>query len=307
VADPRPVPVQPEQDAARLLDLAQEALLGPAAMRSVDALHVGVDLGTAFVVVAVTDGAGVPLAIASRRAQVVRDGVVIDFAGAVTVVRTLLDEAEARLGVDIRQAATTYPPGVAMAEVQACRYVLETAGIECSALVDEPTAANAVLRLRDGAVVDIGGGTTGVAVVQNGEVVHVTDAATGGTHVNLVIAGALGIDVVDAEARKVDPAEQATLLPLITPVFEKIGTIVAAALREHPVERVHLVGGTAAFPGIAEVVAERIGLAVEVAANPLLVTPLGVALHDATPLGVALHDAVPLDAPIDAAREVEHA
>lgn len=296
MAGSRPVPVQPEQDAAWLLDVAQGALVGAAGASPVGAYHVGVDLGTAFVVVAVTDRAGVPVAIASRRAEVVRDGVVMDFAGAVTVVRALLDEVEARSGIVVRQAATTYPPGVALAEVRACRYVLETAGIECSALVDEPTAANAVLRLRDGAVVDIGGGTTGVAVLRDGEVVHVTDAATGGTHVDLVIAGALGIDVVDAEARKIEPAEQAALLPLITPVFEKIGTIVAAALREHAVERVHLVGGTAAFPGIAEVVAERIGVPVEVAVNPLLVTPLGVALHDPSPLDEA-----------DAAREVEHA
>lgn len=297
MAGSRPVPLQPDQDAAWLLDAAQDALVGRAVAPPAGAYHVGVDLGTAFVVVAVTDGAGVPLAIASRRAQVVRDGVVFDFAGAVTVVRSLLDEVESRLGIVVHQAATTYPPGVALAEVQACRYVLETAGIECSALVDEPTAANAVLRLRDGAVVDIGGGTTGVAVLGDGEVVHVTDAATGGTHVDLVIAGGLGIDVVDAEARKTDPAAQAELLPMITPVFEKIGTIVAAALRDHPVERVHLVGGTAAFPGIAEVIAARIGVAVEVAVNPLLVTPLGVALHD--PL--------PTDDPAAAAREVEHA
>jgi len=291
------VPVQPDRDASWLLAAAQAVLVGHAA-RSVDgSCHVGVDLGTAFVVVAVTDGAGLPLAIASRRAEVVRDGVVVDFAGAVSVVRSLLDEVEHRLGIAVHQAATTYPPGVALSEVQACRYVLEAAGVECSALVDEPTAANAVLRLDDGAVVDIGGGTTGIAVLRDGEVVHVTDAATGGTHVNLVIAGALGIDVEAAEVRKTDPAAQPDLLPLITPVFEKIGTIVAGAVREHPVERVHLVGGTAAFPGIAEVVAERIGVTVEVAPNPLLVTPLGVALHDA----------VPPDASTAAAREVEHA
>lgn len=297
MAGSRPVPVLPDRDAAGLLEAAQAALVGPDARPTVGAHHVGVDLGTAFVVVAVTDRAGTPLAIAARRAAVVRDGVVIDFVGAVAVVRSLLDEVEARLGIVIHQAATTYPPGVALAEVQACRYVLETAGIECSALVDEPTAANAVLRVRDGAVVDIGGGTTGVAVLRDGEVVHVTDAATGGTHVDLVIAGALGIDTDAAQARKTDPAEQPHLLPLVTPVFEKIGTIVAGALREYSVERVHLVGGTAAFPGIAEVVADRIGVAVEVAANPLLVTPLGVALHDP----------VPVDDSAAAAREVEHA
>ena len=49
----------------------------------------------------------------------------------------------------------------------------------CTGLVDEPSAANAVLGLRDGVVVDVGGGTTGIAVVRDGEVVHTADEATG--------------------------------------------------------------------------------------------------------------------------------
>ena len=39
--------------------------------------------------------------------------------------------------------------------------VLRAAGLECSGLIDEPTAANNVLHIRDGAIVDVGGGTTG--------------------------------------------------------------------------------------------------------------------------------------------------
>ena len=38
---------------------------------------------------------------------------------------------------------------------------MEGAGFEVTNIVDEPTAAAAVLKITDGAVVDVGGGTTG--------------------------------------------------------------------------------------------------------------------------------------------------
>lgn len=253
-------------------------------------VHVGVDLGTAYVVVAAVDSAGTPRAVASRFATVVRDGVVVDFAGAVALVRELVAEVEQRLGRELTTAATTYPPGVAVSEVRACRYVVEGAGLVCTRLVDEPTAANAVLGLRDGAVVDVGGGTTGIAVLADGEVVAVEDEATGGTHVSLVIAGHHRITLEEAEARKTDPDQQPALLGVVRPVFDKIATIVARHLADHEVETVHLVGGTAAFPGIGEVVAARTGLTVEVSLHPLLVTPLGVALHDPGDAAAHLHE-----------------
>ena len=53
-----------------------------------------------------------------------------------------------------------------LAEVRATANVLRAAGLECTGLMDEPTAANNVLQIRDGAIVDVGGGTTGVAVIQ---------------------------------------------------------------------------------------------------------------------------------------------
>lgn len=275
-----PSPLQPDLPAAALLSAAQRAADGAVREGPTGSVHVGVDLGTAYVVVAAVDGRGVPLAVASRFASVVRDGVVVDFAGAVDLVRELVAEVEERLGVPLTTAATTYPPGVAVSEVRACRYVVEGAGLECTRLVDEPTAANAVLRIRDGAVVDVGGGTSGIAVLRDGQVVVVMDDPTGGTHVSLVIAGHLGISLEEAETRKTDPAQQAGLFGVVRPVFDKIGTLVAGHLADHDVETIHLVGGTAAFPGIADVVAARTGVEVRLAPHPLLVTPLGVALHD---------------------------
>ena len=156
------------------------------------AVKVGVDLGTAYTVLCVLDGMDVPLAASYEFADVVRDGVVTDFIGAVDLVRRLKAEVEARLGVTLGGAHGAFPPGVPESEVRAVRHVIEACDLECSGLVDEPTAANAVLALRDGAVVDVGGGSTGIAVIRDGEVVHTADEATGGTHLSLVVAGALG-------------------------------------------------------------------------------------------------------------------
>lgn len=242
------------------------------------AIKAGVDLGTAYTVLVALDERDQPLAVAYERADVVRDGVVTDFIGAIDVVRRLKREVESRLGISVTAAHGAYPPGVPLSEVRAVQHVIEAADMECSGLVDEPTAANAVLGLRDGVVVDVGGGTTGVAVVQDGQVVHTADEATGGTHLSLVIAGALGISFDEAEALKQDPDEQSRLFPLVRPVMEKVATIVARNVGGWPAPRVFMVGGTVAFPGFAKVVSEVSGLDAVVPVSPLFVTPLGIAL-----------------------------
>jgi ethanolamine utilization protein EutJ len=219
-----------------------------------------------------------PLAMAYERTDVVRDGVVTDFIGAIDVVRRLKKDVESRLGLSIYAAHGAFPPGVPRSEVRAVQHVIEAADLECSGLVDEPTAANVVLGLRDGVVVDVGGGTTGVAVVRDGKVVHTADEATGGTHLTLVIAGALGISFEDAEMLKLDPGEQQRLLPLVRPVMEKVATIVVRNTRDWPVRTVSLVGGSVEFPGFAEAVSETSGLDAVVPVSPLFVTPLGIAL-----------------------------
>jgi len=130
--------------------------------------------------------------------------------------------------------------------------------------------------------VDVGGGTTGVAVVQGGQVRHTADEATGGTHLTLVIAGALGISYDEAEALKQDPAEQTRLFPVVRPVMEKVATIVARSTEGWAAPTVCLVGGTVAFPGFADVVSEVSGLDTTMPVSPLFVTPLGIALSAPT-------------------------
>jgi hypothetical protein len=140
-------------------------------------LTFGVDLGTATIVITALDAAGRPIYWDSASCEAVRDGVVVNFADAVAAVRKLAAAARASLGVEILAAATAHPPGVPSAEARACRYVLENAGITCRNLVDEVSAAQALLAIRDGAIVDVGGGSTGVGIVRDGKLIALNDAA----------------------------------------------------------------------------------------------------------------------------------
>lgn len=242
--------------------------------------RVGVDLGTAYIVLVVLDENDQPIGGTYRFANVVRDGLVVDFVGAIDLLRELKAEVESRLGFELTHAATGYPPGVPLAEVRATANVVRAAGFDCQVQVDEPSAANAVLQIRDGAVVDVGGGTTGIAIVRNGEIVYTADEATGGIHFTLVIAGALNIPVDAAERLKTDPGEQDRLYPLVRPVMEKVGSIIARHISLHDVKTIYMVGGASSFKGIAQVVAETTGVETRVPSRPLFVTPLGIAKAD---------------------------
>lgn len=253
----------------------------PEALAALDpaGLQVGVDLGTAYTVLLVLDADGQPLAGEYRFAQVVRDGLVVDFVGAVELLQQLKARVEAKLGLKLSSAASAYPPGVARAEVRATANVLYAAGLECPGLVDEPTSANNVLQIRHGAIVDVGGDTTGIAIVEDGKVVYTADEPTGGTHFTLVIAGAKNISFEQAERLKLDRSEQPRLFPVIRPVMEKVGTIVARHIAGRHVDTIYLVGGACAFPGMDQVIQEVTGIPTRLPGNPLFITPLGIALE----------------------------
>jgi ethanolamine utilization protein EutJ len=243
-------------------------------------VHVGVDLGTAYTVLIVLDENFTPIAGEYEFAQVVRDGLVVDFIGAVDLLRDLKGKVEAKLGFKLSSAATAYPPGVAQAEVRATANVLNGAELDCSALIDEPTAANNVLQIRDGAIVDVGGGTTGIAVFKDGKAVYTADEPTGGTHLSLVIAGSSGISFEEAEVLKKNPAEQTRLFPVVRPVMEKVATIINRHIEGYRVDKLYLVGGTCSYPGMDEVIQEMTGIETILPGNPLFITPLGIAMNN---------------------------
>ena len=152
--------------------------------------YTGVDLGTACVVVAVLDENRKPVAGAYKYADVVRDGMVVDYLGAVRIVREMKQQLEEELGTELIYAAAAIPPGTDALDGGAVKNVVQAAGFELTAVLDESTAANEVLKMKNGAVVDIGGGTTGISILKDGKVVYIADEPTGGTHFSLVISGA---------------------------------------------------------------------------------------------------------------------
>lgn len=245
-----------------------------------DSVHVGVDLGTAYTVLVVLDENHQPIAGAYQFAQIVRDGLVVDFVGAVDLLRRMKAQVEEKLGFVLKSAASGYPPGVPQAEVRATANVLFGAGLDCTGLIDEPSAANNVLQIKDGAIVDVGGGTTGIAVLKKGKVVYTADEPTGGTHFSLVIAGSTGSTFEEAEEMKKDPKEQTRLFPVIRPVMEKVGTIVRRHIAGRKVDKIYLVGGTCAYPGMTDVIQEVTGIEAVLPGNPLFITPLGIAMNN---------------------------
>jgi len=247
---------------------------------SPSSVHVGVDLGTAYTVLVVLDEHYKPIAGEYQFAQVTRDGLVVDFIGAVDLLRGMKSRVEKKLGFELTSAASGYPPGVPQAEVRATANVLYGAGLDCTGLIAEPTAANNVLQIKDGAIVDVGGGTTGIAIFRNGEVVYTADEPTGGTHFSLVIAGATGTSFEEAEELKKNPKQQTRLFPIIRPVMEKVGSIINRHIEDHRVDRLYLVGGTCAYPGMDKVIEEVTGVETMLPGNPLFVTPLGIAMNN---------------------------
>ncbi len=241
-------------------------------------LYGGVDLGTSNIVTAVVDGQGRPVAGALTQSRSsVRDGVVLDYVGAVTILREQIGRLRAA-GVSVEAASAAYPPGISGRDCEVFANVLQAVGLGVVSLIDEPTAASLVLEITDGCVVDIGGGTTGISLIENGEVVYTADEATGGHHVDLVLAGHYRVPVEDAELIKLDPNRHDEVALLVRPVFQKMGSIARTHLRGRWPDTLYLVGGTSCFRGIDDVMANETGLRVALPVNPLLVTPLGIAL-----------------------------
>ncbi len=262
------------QDIRRMINRPEQWDFGGA-----QCLYAGVDLGTFKTIVIVVDETGKPRAAAMRRAEVVRSGLILDYIGALKIVRELMAEIRQRAPQPIEKGATSYPPETESGNVETTRYIVEGAELEVLRVLDEPTAANLVIRLRDGAIVDVGGGTTGIAVIRDGRVAYTADEATGGVHLSLVLAGSLGVSTEEAEKVKVDPRKARDILPVVRPVIDKIASIVEPHVGpQSGVQRVCLVGGTCELEGFADIVAKNLGVEVFRPPTPQVITPYGIAL-----------------------------
>ncbi len=245
-------------------------------------LRVGVDLGTANIVLAAVDENDNPVAGQSFASSVVRDGIVVDYMGAMRAVSALKARLEGIVGRRLVNAACAIPPGIMPGNAKVMSNVAEAAGFTVTNIVDEPTAAASalgILGIKDGAVVDVGGGTTGISILKDGKVIFTGDQPTGGGHMTLVLAGAANISTVEAEKLKTDPAREGEVFPVIRPVVEKMAAIIRGYLGGYSVDKVYVVGGACCFSRFAKVFEEQIGVPVVKPFAPLLVTPLGIAMN----------------------------
>lgn len=256
----------------------EKTFLNPRIVDKNTKLKVGVDLGTSNIVLVVLDEDNKPVAGEIYKASVVRDGIVVDYLKAVTIVEKLKGNLEKKLNRSLNYAATAIPPGIGNGNTKVIKNVVEGAGFEVTNVLDEPTAASLVLNIEKGAVVDIGGGTTGISIVKNGEVIYSGDEPTGGHHLTLVISGNLGVNYENANEYKVQGENYNIVFSLVRPVIEKMATIVLNHIKGYEVDSIYLVGGTCCLKNIESVVEKYTKIKTIKPYNPLLVTPIGIAM-----------------------------
>ena len=216
-------------------------------------LKVGVDLGTANIVLSVLDEENRPIAGATYPSTVVKDGIVVDYIGATRVVRMLKEQVEDMLGTKLTYAATAIPPGITEGNTKVIANVVESADLEVVNIVDEPTAAAEVLGITDGAVVDVGGGTTGISILKE--------------------------SFEEAEEYKKDKKNENDVFTIVKPVVQKMASIVKKYIQGYDVDNIYVVGGACCFDEFATVFKKEINVDVVKPIEPLLVTPLGIAMN----------------------------
>lgn len=240
-------------------------------------LKTGLDLGTACIVIAVLDERNRPVACEMKQAHVLKDGVVVDYIKALETVRELKAKLEKRLGRKLKNCAIAMPPGTADS-VRTHRYVAEGAGFEVTKILEEPEAANQVFGITDGAVADIGGGTTGMALFRHGQIIRMEDEPTGGDHLSLVLSGHYHISFEEAEELKMDERKQEEILPVVRPVVEKMASIIRRCCEGSLTEQLYLCGGTCCLKGMENIVEKETGMKTVKPEYPFLVTPAGIAM-----------------------------
>ncbi len=114
-----------------------------------------------------------------------RDGVIADFEGAETMLRHLIKKAHKGRNMIRPRIVVGVPSGITLVERNAVREAAQSAGASEVFLIDQPIAAalGADLPIMEpvcSMVVDIGGGTTQVAVMSLGGIVYSKSVRVGG-------------------------------------------------------------------------------------------------------------------------------
>ena len=241
-------------------------------------LKVGIDLGTSSIVLAVLNQKDEPIYGSLIKAEVIRDGLIVNYMETVLLVSEMIKKAEDILGVELKQASTAAPSGTGINNRKVFKNVLESANLEVVKILDEPSAAALCLAIDHGSVVDIGGGTTGISILKNKQVIATIDEPTGGTHMSLVLAGHYHIPFAEAEQLKLQPQNEKMILAIIEPVIAKMAKISQDFLGKYPAEPVYIVGGASYFQDFGSIFTKYLGLPVQKPIYPQYVTPLGIAM-----------------------------
>lgn len=243
-------------------------------------IKVGIDLGTSSIVLVVLNEENQPITYAYEETNVVKDGLVVDFSKAVEVVKKLKIQAEKCIGREIEYASGAIPPNTVGNNKHVVGHVIEAAEITLDGIFDEPTAAAKVLEISNGAVVDIGGGTTGISIFEDSQTTYTADEATGGHHMSLVLAGNYKVPLEEAEKIKREEKKYQTNFFILKPVIEKMAMLTLEFIEDYnkSVDSIYLVGGATILPQFEIIFEKTTGIKTIKPLYPQLVTPTGIAM-----------------------------
>ena len=106
----------------------------------------------------------------------------------------------------------------------------------------------------------------------------IRDRPTGGHHLTLVISGNFGLEYEKADTFKVKDENYNMVFNLVRPVIEKMADIVSHHIIGYDVDTIYLVGGTCCLKNIESIVEKYTKVKTIKTYNPLLVTPIGIAM-----------------------------
>jgi rod shape-determining protein MreB len=124
-----------------------------------------------------------------RTVRPLRDGVIADFEVAEQMIRSMIKKVKIKWYTSTRQMVVCVPSGITEVERRAVRDSAEHAGAKEVYLVDEPMAAAIGIGLNvhepvGNMIVDVGGGTTEIAVIALSGIVFAQSVRLGGDELN---------------------------------------------------------------------------------------------------------------------------
>jgi len=158
--------------------------------------------------------------------------------------------------------------------------VLENAGLRAVSLETEIVAIARSVAPPDSTptlVVDLGARATDMAIVDSGQIVFTRSIGTAGEALTRAVASQLKLEPAQAEEYKkaygVDPAQlEGKVKGAIGPIIDVVVKEMEKALEfyrskhaENPVKRVVLTGGTAGLPEVVSLIAQKLGIEVQLA------------------------------------------